>query len=45
MKWFYGDQVPTSLEEIIDENELSDDDNIKNDKDNEDDDSDINNEE
>ena len=40
MKWFHGDKASTSLEEIIDENELSDDD-IKNDKDNEDDDSDI----
>ena len=43
MKWFYGDQVPTSLEEITDENELSDDDydDIKNGEDNEDDDSEI----
>ena len=41
MKWFHGDQVPASLEEIINENELSDDDDIKNDEDNEDDDSDI----
>ena len=39
MKWFHGDQVPASLEEIINENELSDDDDIKNDEDNEDDDS------
>ena len=31
MKWFHGNQVPTSLEEIIDKNELSDDDDIKND--------------
>ena len=29
MKWFQGDQVPTSLEEITDENELSDSDDIK----------------
>ena len=43
MKWFHGDQVPTSLEEITDENELSDDDydDIKNGEDNEDDDSEI----
>ena len=41
MKWFHGDQVPTSLEEIIDENELSDDDDTKNDEDNQDDDSNI----
>ena len=26
IKWFYGHQVSTSLEEIADENELSDDD-------------------
>ena len=47
MKWFHGNQVPTSLEEIIDENELSDDDDddVKNDEDNEDDDSDISDEE
>ena len=40
MKWFHGDQVPTSLEEITDENELSDDDydDIKNGEDNDDDD-------
>ena len=37
MKWCHGDQVPTNLEEIIDENELSDDGDIKNDEDNEDD--------
>ena len=43
MKWFHGDQVPTSLEEITDENELSDDDydDIKNGEDNDDDDSEI----
>ena len=43
MKWFHGDHVPTSLEEITDENELSDDDydDIKNGEDNEDDDSEI----
>ena len=51
MKWFHGDQVPTSLKEIFDENELSDDDDdddyddIKNGEGNEDDDSDISNEE
>ena len=48
MKWFHGDQVPTSLEEIIDENEPSDDDDdddIKNDEDNEDDDSNISDDE
>ena len=49
MKWFHGDQVPTSLKEIFDENELSDDDDdddeIKNDEGNGDDDSDISNEE
>ena len=48
MRWFHGDQVPTSLEEITDENELSDDDDdddIKSDEDNEDDDSDISDEE
>ena len=43
MKWFHGDQAPTSLKEIIDENELSDDD-IKNDEDNEDDNSDTSDE-
>ena len=43
IKWFHGDQVPTSLEEITDENELSDDDDddTKNDEDNQDDDSNI----
>ena len=43
MKWFHGDQFPTSLEEITDEKELSDDDydDIKNGEDNEDDDSEI----
>ena len=45
-KWngFNSDQVPTSLEEIIDENELSNDD-IKNDEDNEDDNTDISDDE
>ena len=37
MKWFHGDQVPTSLKEIIDGNEISDDDDIKNNEDNQDD--------
>ena len=39
MRWFHGDQVPTSLEEITYENEFSDDDDddddIKNDENNE----------
>ena len=44
MKWFNGDQAPRSLQEIIDENEPSDDD-IKNYEDNEDDNSDTSDEE
>lgn len=43
MKWFQGDQVPTSLEEIIDENKLSNDD-IKNVENNQNYDSDVSDE-
>ena len=45
MKWFHGDQVPRSLEEITDENKISGDDDLKNEGYNEDDDSDISDEE